>query len=113
MQLLFTTTHVTDAPTNVMATVLTPRSVMVTWNPSHPLTDATSYIIHYITNVSYTDSGNMTVDGINTTRYTLTDLEENTPYTITVQAVSSRGGMTLLSGNSNEVSVITYTAGKG
>ena len=111
--MLFTGTHVTDAPTNVMATVLTPRRVRVTWNPSHPLTDVTSYIIHYITNVSYTDSGNMTVDGINTTNGTLTDLEENTPYSIIVQAVSSRGGMTLLSGNSNEVLVITYTAGKG
>ena len=110
--MLFTTTHVTDAPTNVMATVLSPRSVRITWNPSHPLTNVTSYIIHYITNVSYTDSGNMTVDGINTTSGTLTDLEENTPYTITVQAVSSRGGMILLSGNSNEVSLITYTDGK-
>ena len=96
-----------------MATVLTPRSVMVTWNPSHPLlTNVTSYMIHYITDVSYTDSASVTVDGINTTNYTLTSLEENTPYNITVQAVSIRGGMMLLSGNSNEVSVITFTDGK-
>ena len=95
-----------------MAIVLTPHSVMVTWNPSHPLTDVTSYIIYYITDVSYTNSGSMTVDGINTTSGNLTDLEENTPYNITVQAVSSRGGMMLLSGNSSEVSVMTFTDGK-
>ena len=91
---IFTATRVTDAPTNVIATVLTPRSVRVTWNPYHlSLTNVTSYIIHYITAVSYTDSGNMTVDGINTTSYTLTNLEENIPYTVTVQAVSSSGGI--------------------
>ena len=95
-----------------MATVLTSRSVMVTWNPSHSLTNVTSYDIHYITDVSYTNSGNMRVDGIDTTNYTFTNLEENTPYNITVQAVSTRGGMTLLSGNSSEVSVITFTDGK-
>ena len=112
MIVIYCNSHVTDAPTNVMAMVLTPRSVMVTWTPSHPITNVTMYIIHYITTVSYTDSGNMTVNGINTTTGNLTDLEENTPYTITVQAVSYRGGMMLLSGFSNEVSVITFTDGK-
>ena len=109
---MFINNHVTDTPYNVMATVLTPRSVMVTWYPSHPLTNVTRHIIHYITDVSYTNGRSITVDGMNTTNYTLTDLEENTPYNIAVQAVSSREGMTLLSGNSSEVSVITFTDGK-
>ena len=109
---IYYNSHVTVTPTNVMAMVLTPRSVMVTWTPSHPITNVTMYIIHYITTVSYTDSGNMTVNGINTTTGILPDLEENTPYTITVQAVSYRGGMVLLSGFSNEVPVVTFTDGK-
>ena len=101
---------ITDAPTNVSARVLSPRSVEVTWNPSHPsFTNVTSYIIFYTTTAAYAVNGNMTVIGSNTTDATLTDLEENTPYTITIQAISARG---VISGDSNEVSVTTYTDGK-
>ena len=100
---------VTDTPTNVSARVLSPRSVEVTWNPSPPLTNVTSYIIFYTTTVSYAVNGNMTVIGSNTTNAIVTDLEENTPYTIIVRAISARG---VISGDSNEVSVTTYTNGK-
>ena len=102
---------VTDAPNDVSARVLSPRSVEVTWNRSHPsLTNVTSYIIFYTTMASYAVNGNMTVNGSSTTNATLTDLEENTPYTITIQAISARE---VISGDSNEVSVTTYTDGKG
>ena len=49
----------------------------------------------------------MSVDGT-TTSHTLTNLEEGTLYTITVQATNSSG----TSPNSNEVLVTTYTDGK-
>jgi len=86
--------------------VLTPQSVEVTW---YPLSDDFSgYLISYTTNASYTSGGNMTVNGGNTTSIILTNLEENTLYTITVQAINDGG----FSDNSNEVSVTTYTDGK-
>jgi len=86
--------------------VLTPQSVEVTW---HPLSDDfTGYLISYTTNASYTSGGNMTVNGGNTTSFVLTNLKENTLYTITVQAISDGG----FSDSSNEVSVTTYTDGK-
>ena len=95
-------------PTNVRATVLSSRSVMVTWVPSQS-TDATGYIISYTTTASFSDEGSVTVNGGSTTSDTLTNLEEYTLYTITVQATTSDNRM---SANSNEVSVTTYTAGK-
>ena len=95
-------------PTNVRATVLSSRSVMVTWVPSQS-TDATGYIISYTTTASFSDEGSVTVNGGSTTSDTLTNLEEYTLYTITVQATTSDIRM---SANSNEVSVTTYTAGK-
>ena len=47
----------------------------------------------------------------NTTSYTLTlaNLEEDTPYNITVQATTSDNG---ISTNDNDLSVRTYTDGK-
>ena len=48
------------------------------------------------------------MDDVYSTTYTLTNLEEDTLYTITVQATSSNR----MSANSNEVSVRTYTDGK-
>ena len=51
----------------------------------------------------------MTVNGGNTTSGTLINLEEDTLYTITVQATDSDNRM---SANSIEVSVRTYTDGK-
>ena len=92
-------------PTNVRATVLTPRSVEVTWTVFS--SSYTGYLISYTTTAEYTTGDNVTVNG-STTRGTLSNLEENTPYTFTVQANSHYG----MSANSNAVSVTTYTDGK-
>ena len=54
-------------------------------------------------------AGSVTVDGGSITSPTLTNVEEDTLYTITVQAMTSDNRM---SPNSNEVSVRTYTDGK-
>ena len=94
-------------PTNVGATVLTSRSVEVTWTVSSS-PDVTGYLILYTTDASYTSGGSVTVNRGTTTRGNLNNLEENTPYTITVQANSDNG----MSANSNAVSVTTYTDGK-
>ena len=100
--------YTVDPPTNIRATVLTPRSVMVTWvQSSSPV--ATSYLISYTTSASYTSGGKVTVNGHVTTSHILTNLEENTFYTITVQATTEDNRM---SAYSNEVSVTTYTDGK-
>ena len=96
-----------SVPTNGRVTVLTPRSVEVTWEPSSS-SDVTGYLILYTTTASYTSDGSVTVDGGSTTSYTLTNLEENTFYAITVQATSDNR----MSANSSEVSVRTYTNGK-
>jgi len=88
--------------------VLTPRSIEVTWD-SPSSSDVTGYLISYTTNASYTGGGSVAVNGGSTTSGTLTNLEENTLYTITVQAIDNNNRMGV---NSNEVSVTTYTAGK-
>ena len=96
-----------SVPTNGRVTVLTPRSIEITWEPSSS-SDVTGYLISYTTTASYTSGGSVPVDGGSTTNYTLTNLEENTFYTITIQATSDNR----MSTNSNEVSVRTYTDGK-
>ena len=93
-------------PTNVRATVLTPRSVEVTWTASSS-PDVTGYLISYNTTASYTSGGSATVNGRSTTSHTLSNLEEGTFYTITVRANSNNGNA-----NSTPVSVTTYTDGK-
>ena len=95
-------------PTNVRATVVTPRSIQITWVPSSS-SDGTGYLISYTTTASYTSGGNVTVNGGSTTSGTLTNLEEDTLYTIIVQATTSDNRTTA---NNNEVSVRTYTDGK-
>ena len=90
------------------ATVITPRSIEVTWSQSSS-SGVTGYLISYTTTASYTSGGSVTVSGGSTTSHTLTNLEEDTLYTITVQATTSDNRM---SANSNEVSVRTYTDGK-
>ena len=103
---LFTYT-VIQPPTNVRATMLTPRSVKVTWTVSSS-PDVTGYLISYTTDAEYIDmndkSGNILASG---NSGTLMNLEENTRYTITVQVITNNGNA-----NSNEVSVTTYTDGK-
>ena len=88
--------------------MLTPRSVVVTWEPSSS-SDVTGYLISYTTTASYASGGKVTMDDVYSTTYALTNLEEDTLYTITVQATTSDNRM---SANSNEVSVRTYTDGK-
>ena len=99
------------APTNVRATVLTPRSVEVTWIVSSS-PDVTGYLISYTTTAEYIDmndrSGSVMVSGNGATSHTLSNLEESTVYTIGVQATTSDNRM---SGNI-VVSVTTYTDGK-
>ena len=95
-------------PTNIRATVLTPRSVEVIWDVSSS-SGVTGYLISYTTTASYTSGGSVTVNGGSTTSGTLTNLEEDTLYTITVQAIGNNNRMSV---NSNEVSVTTYTDGK-
>ena len=97
-----------DAPGNLRVIALTSLSVKVTWNPSSPLSNVTGYLISYFTTALYTSGGNVTVNDVTTTVYNLTNLEENTPYTITVQAINNNG----MSGDSNAVSITTYTASK-
>ena len=94
------------APTNVRATVLTPRSVEVTWTLSSS-PDVTGYLISYTTTASYDSGGSVMLSDDSASRGTLTNLEEGTTYTITVQATSNSGNF-----NSTAVSVTTYTDGK-
>ena len=95
-----------SSPTNVRATVLTPCSVEVTWDASP---DVTGYIISYITTTtSYASNASVMVNGGSTTRHTLSNLEESTPYSITVQSFTSDE----ISAQSTVVSVTTYTDGK-
>ena len=95
------------APTNVTAIVLTPRTVEVMWDQSL-LTDVTGYLISYTTTASYTSGGSVMVDGIDNTSYTLTNLEEDTLYAITVQATTDD---IRISPYSIAVTVITNTDG--
>ena len=87
--------------------MLTPCSVEVTWTVSSS-PNVTGYLILYTTTAEYTSGGIVTVNGGTTTRGTLNNLEENTPYTFTVQATTSN----IRSCNSNAVSVTTYTDSK-
>lgn len=81
----------------------------VRWNPSSSISNVTSYVILYTTTASYTDGGNMSVNGSDTTNGTLTDLEEYTLYDITVRAISGRG---VISNDSNVATVRTFTDSK-
>ena len=91
-----------------MARALTTRSVQVTWTLSTS-PNVTGYLISYTTDASYISDGSVMVSGNSATSGTLNNLEEGTTYTITVQATTSNN---IRSGNSNEVTVTTYTAGK-
>ena len=96
-------------PTNVRARVVSSRSIQITWEPSSS-SDVTSYLISYTTTASYVSSNERSRSiTVSTTSGTLSNLEEYTLYTITVKATTSDD---LMSANSNEVSVRTYTDGK-
>ena len=98
-------------PTNVRATVLTPRSVEVTWTVSSS-PDVIGYLISYTTTADYIDmndrSDSVIVSGNSATSHTFVNLEESTLYTIGVRATTNDGGMS----GSIVVSVTTYTDDK-
>ena len=102
---------VAGPPDNVRTTMLTTTSVLIMWDQS-PSTDVIGYLISYSTDASYISESDrmrsIVVSPRTMTSITLTDLEENTPYTITVQRNSSDG----LSAPSDVVSVTTLTDGK-
>ena len=91
------------APNYVRATAISHSSIEVTWDQ---LSDATEYTISYSNTASHNSSGSVTVKG---TSVTLSGLEENTPYAITIQAMT---GDSRKSAVSSEVSVIIHAAGK-
>ena len=95
-------------PTNVRATVLSSRSIQITWIPSTS-ENVTGYLMSYTTTTPFTSRENVTVNGGSTTSHTLTNLEEGTHYTITVQSTTRDNRV---SANSNEVTIMTYTASK-
>ena len=86
--------------------MLTPRTIEITWDQS-TFPDVTGYLISYITNASYTRGGNETVNS-STTNFILNNLEEDTPYTITIQTIYN----ITFSTNSDEVLVTTYSDSK-
>ena len=108
LKTLYVYVFVADTPSNIGATVLTARSIEITWDAFPISSGVNGYLISYTTTASYAIDGSVTVNDVNATSYTLTNLEEGTTYTITVQATSSRG----MSDNSDEVSVTTDTAGR-
>ena len=94
------------APTNVIATVLTPNSVEVTWDQ---LSNVTGYFITCTTADSYDGDKNVIVHGGDTTNHTFTDLVENIPYNIIVQGITGDGRK---GEHSTTVSLITQKACK-
>ena len=88
--------------------MLSPRSIKVSWDGSLSSTEVTGYLISYTTNALYTSGGSVTVNDGDTTSHTLTNLEEYTTYTITIQVTTN----SIMGPKSDELSVITLTDGK-
>ena len=89
------------APTNVKATALSHFRIEVTWDQ---LPDASEYTISYTTTAASHISVSVTVNGGTTTNHILNNLEQNTTYTITVQAMTSDNRKSAIS---NKVLVTT------
>ena len=91
--------------------MLTPRSVEVTWTVSSS-PDVTGYLISYTTTAEYIDISNRSrsvmVSDNSATSTTLSNLEENTLYTIGVRGIANDGRRS----GSIEIPVTTYTDGK-
>ena len=104
----------TVATIHVQATTLTSHSIQITWELyifSSSSSVITGYLISYTTTASYTTGGSVTVYDYGTTSHELTNLEEYTEYIIFVQATTNDNRMSAR-GNSNEVSVRTYSDGE-
>ena len=80
----------------------------VTWEAPAPVSNVTSYLVFYTTTASYATGGSVPVDGYENTTIIITNLEESTLYTITVQAIASSNR----SGQSEPATVTTYTDSK-
>ena len=109
--LVLYTFHVASGPpSNVRATVLTPRSIRVSWDEV-TAADVTGYRILYTTTAEYISPSSemMTVDDSDITSITFTGLEEATLYRISLE---SKIG-TEFSIPSDVVPVTTWTDGKG
>ena len=86
--------------------MLTSHGAKFIWDP--PLSpQVTSYLISYTTAAEYT-SGGSTIVNNQSTSCTITHLEEDTEYIVTVQAMINNLG----SFNNPEVKISTYTDGK-
>ena len=90
-----------------MVSMITPRSVRVTWTPPSSLSEITGYLISYTTTASYASNGTVMVSDSSNTSGTIHNLEEGTTYTITVQSNSDEG----LSDKSNPEMVTTQAVG--
>lgn len=86
---------------------MAPKIIEITWNPFLSK-EITGYLIIYATTAIYArGNSNITVYGHNVSKALLKNLEEDTLYSITVKSVSENK----VSGPSNVVSAITWTAG--
>ena len=65
--------------------MVTSQSATFTWDASLS-SQVTSYLISYTTTAEYTNGGSITVSN-HSTSCTITNLEENTEYVVTVQAM--------------------------
>ena len=86
--------------------MLTSRSAKIIWDASLS-PKVTSYLISYTTIAEYTSGGSNEVNG-RSTSYTITRLEENTEYVVTVQAMINN----TMSSNNPKVTILTYPDGK-
>ena len=73
-----------SAPTNLMAVQEGPTSIQVSWSPPTSLGDTTGYRIYY----SGGSSGSVDVSDGSTDNYTLTSLQNEESYTISIVATS-------------------------
>ena len=95
-------------PANVDATVLSPHSIYVAWDPLSNLSFIISYIISYNSVENFANAGSILVDRLSTDA-TIDGLEEFVSYNFTVQAVYGGGGLGLAS---IPLRVITWSNGE-
>ena len=95
----------TDPP-NVEATVLTSQSIAVTWDPS-VFSSIRNYIISFTTTSPFASSGEVRVNGADTSA-SISNLEENTLYTVKIQSVLDNGAII----NSSKIYFKTWSDGR-
>ncbi|MHB8840883.1 MAG: Ig-like domain-containing protein [Candidatus Aquicultor sp.] len=76
-----------DAPTNTVATAMSPTSVKVTWDTPADNVDVAKYSLSY----KPTSGSTQTVSGISTNSYTINGLTSDTTYTCSVVAYDAAG----------------------